>query len=145
MKEIESIINKSEVCFLAMADKDQPYVIPMNFAYEDKKLYMHCALTGRKIGILKANNKVSITFSVDHELAWQNEDVACSYGMKSRSVVAQGTVSFVENYDEKVEILQKVMKKYTQRDNFKYSKPSIENVCIFVVECNEIKGKLIGY
>ena len=128
-----------------MVDGDVPYVIPMNFAYNNKVLYMHSAPVGKKLDVLHKNNKVCVSFSTDHQLAWQHEDVACSYGMKSRSVVAYGKVEFIEDYDQKVEILQKVMSKYTERDNYTYSKPSINNVCIFVVNIEEMSGKLIGY
>ena len=145
IKEIERIINKCDVCYMAMADGDQPYVIPMNFAYENRILYLHSALTGKKNDILKKNKKVCITFSIDHQLDWQNEKVACSYGMKSRSVVGFGNVKIIEDYDTKIEYLNKFMKKYTGNDEFNYSKPSVNNVFVFIVKFDEISGKLLGY
>ena len=43
---------------LAFVDGDEPYVISMNFGYKDKALYLHSATEGRKIEIIKKNNKV---------------------------------------------------------------------------------------
>ncbi len=62
LQEIESIINMSEVCRLAFADMNVPYIVTMNFGYSggDKKhLYFHCATEGRKLEMIRKNNYVS--------------------------------------------------------------------------------------
>ena len=52
-KDIERILKDSRVLRLAMVDKDKPYLVPMNFGYRDGALYLHSALEGRKIDLLK--------------------------------------------------------------------------------------------
>lgn len=144
--EIEDIINQCDVCYVAMVDKDNyPYVLPFNFGYENNTIYLHSGPTGKKIEILKQNNNVAIAFSTAHELYGQHKDVACSYSMKSRSVIAFGKVFFIENTEEKIKIMNLIMRKYTGRDNFSYSTPAITNVCVFKVIIEQMTGKERGY
>lgn len=143
---IEEIIQSCEVCNVGMVDQDNlPYTLPFNFGYKNNTVYLHSAPAGKKIEILKANPNVCITFSNSHELYKQSENVACSYGMRYRSVLIRGRVEFVEDYDEKISILNLIMKQYTQRDDFSYSEPSVKNVTVMKIEATKIEAKAFGY
>jgi uncharacterized protein len=143
--ELDSIIQKCEVCYMGMVDMDnQPYVLPFNYGYKNQTLYLHSAPEGKKIEILKQHNRVCIAFSTDHQLSFQSEDVACSYGMKFRSVVAIGNVEFIEEDEKKVEAMNIIMQKYTGKD-FLYAAPAIRNVAVFKVVIDSISGKELGY
>lgn len=144
--KIETIINKCESCTIAMVDENNmPYVLPFNFGYENKTIYFHGAKVGKKVDILKNNNNVCIAFNTDSKMNIQNENVACSYSMRYRSVLANGKVEIIEDFDEKIRILNVIMKKYTQRDDFSYGNPSVNNVAIFKVVIDSISGKEYGY
>lgn len=144
-KEIDSIIHKCEVCYVGMVDlNNQPYVLPFNFGYKDQTLYLHSAPEGRKIEILRQNNRVCVAFSTDHLLTFQSENVACSYGMKFRSVVAYGNVEFIQDDEKKIEVMNIIMKKYSGKE-FSYAAPSIRNVAVFKVIIDSISGKELGY
>ncbi len=141
----KEVIDKCDCCFVAMVDQDnKPYVLPFNFGFENNTIYLHSAPMGKKIDILKTNPTVCVSFSTDHKLFHRHDNVACSYGMRYRSVLAQGKVVFVEDYDQKVEILNIIMRKYTGKD-FAYNAPSVNNVCIYKVEIDEIETKISNY
>lgn len=144
-EEIERIIASCEVCYLSMVDQDnKPYIIPMNFGYKKDCIYLHSSQTGKKIDILNNNNNVCIAFSTDHELRWQSENVACSYSMKYRSVLAYGKVEFIEDFDQKIEALNVVMAQYTKRE-FEYSNPAVKDVKVFKVIIEKLDGRAYGY
>ena len=129
-EQIESIIRQSDVCFVGMADTDgTPYVLPMNFGYKDGVIYLHSAQDGRSISILERNPKVCITFSIDHALVFQHPEVACSYRMRSKSVIAWGKVAYEEQYSDKT---------------FRYSDPAVRNVKIWTVDIDEVSCKEFG-
>lgn len=50
---------------VAMIDRNVPYVVPLSYGYELKEdslvLYFHCAKEGRKLNILRCNDKVCFT------------------------------------------------------------------------------------
>ena len=141
---IEEIINKCEICFVGVVTSDnKPYVIPMNFGYQDNILYFHGASEGRVIDSLNNNNNVCITFSTDHQLVYQHIEVACSYRMKSKSVIAFGKVEFVENMDEKRDALNIIMKHYSDK-TFVYNDPAVKNVKVWKVPVDEICCKEFG-
>ena len=62
---IKEILDSCKTACIAMVDGGAPYVVPLNYGYEIKDgnliMYFHCAKEGRKIDILKRNNKVCFT------------------------------------------------------------------------------------
>lgn len=141
---IEEIISKNTICYVGMIDKGGfPYVIPMNFGYQDDVIYLHSAQEGKSIESIHINPNVCITFCGESSLTYQNEEVACSYRMKGSSVICRGKVVFEEDYDNKVKALDIMMKKYTTRA-FTYSKPAVNNVKIWKVEIDSISSKVFG-
>ena len=141
---IEDVIKRADVCFVGVVTPDnRPYVVPMNFGYVNGIIYLHSAPTGRIINCLDQNPNVCVTFSIDHELAFQHPEVACSYRMKSKSVVAFGKVQFVEEMEAKREALNIIMRQYSDKE-FQYSDPAVRNVKIWVVSVDEISCKEFG-
>lgn len=143
---MDEIIAKCQYCNLAMVDQhNEPYVLPMNFGYADGVVYLHSAPEGKKVDILRNNKRVCLAFSTDHVLRHQNEDVACSYSMKYRSVLVYGKVEFIEDPTEKRRVLNILMKQYTGRDDFKYHDPAIHNVLVYKVVAEKMEGRAYGY
>ena len=66
--EIEKIIRKATVCRLGLALNDVPYVVPLSFGYADKTLYLHGAKEGKKLDIIRQNNRVCFEVDVDSEV-----------------------------------------------------------------------------
>lgn len=146
LEQKEAIINKCEVCSVAMVDENnEPYVLPFNFAYQNQTLYLHSAPEGRKIDVLKRNPDVCVSFSSDYQLYHQNERVACSYSMKYKSVLLHGKVNFIDDLDRKKEILNLIMEKYTSKSDFGYSMPALKNVTIMEIPVENLEGRTFGY
>ncbi|TLX77776.1 pyridoxamine 5'-phosphate oxidase family protein [Labilibacter sediminis] len=140
---IEGIIRKCDICFVGVVDGDMPYVLPMNFGYKDNVIYLHSAPEGRIIDILNKNRNICVSFSTDNELVFQHPEVACSYRMKSKSVVAWGKVQFQEDFERKEEALNIIMQQYSDKE-FKYSGPAIRNVKIWEIPVDKITCKEFG-
>lgn len=144
-QELEKIILSCDVCYIGMVDQNNdPYVLPFNFGYADDTVYLHSAKQGKKIDILKNNAGVCIAFSTAHELSYVNEEVACSWGMKYKSVLVYGKVEFINDYDEKVKALEILMKNYSKMD-FKFNKPAVDDVQPWKVKIEKIEGRAYGY
>lgn len=145
IEDIRNIIKKCDCCNLAMVDQNNhPYVIPMNFGFDDEYIYLHSSSKGKKMTILENNKNVCLSFSTDHELRWQSEQVACSYSMKYRSVLVYGTVEFVESPEKKIAALDKIMGQYTEK-KFTYSDPAVRDVRVFKVHIDKLEGREYGY
>lgn len=143
-KELENIIHEADVCYVGFVDKDQPYVLPFNFAYRDNQVFLHSDNIGYKIELIRQNPKVCINFNTGNELFHRNKEVACSWGMKYKSVNIFGAIEFIEKYDTKYQIMKDFMIKYAGED-YEFSEPSIKNVCIMRIAVEKITGKKYGY
>ncbi|HPR30783.1 MAG TPA: pyridoxamine 5'-phosphate oxidase family protein [Prolixibacteraceae bacterium] len=142
--EIEAILAACRTAYLGLADRDQrPYVVPMNFGYRDGTIYLHSAQSGRKWEIMQSNPKACITFCLGDELAWQHEQVACSYRMKSKTVIAEGKIEFIDDDDEKTRAMNILMAQYSDRI-FTYSKPAIRNVGVFKMKIERLAAREFG-
>lgn len=142
--EIEAIIKQCKTCFLGLSDENQaPYVVPMNFGYANNVIYLHGAQEGRKWEIMKNNPKACITFMLGEELAWQDEHVACSWRVKSKTVMAEGKIEFVDDFDEKTEILHIFMAQYSDRE-FQFNAPAIKNVGVIKMKIEKLTAKHFG-
>ncbi len=143
--DIRKIIDKCDACFIGMIDKEgKPYVLPFNFGYEAGIIYFHSDKSGQKMEVLENNPNVCVAFSTDHKLFHRHEPVACSYGMRYRSVLAYGKVEFIEEYGEKERILNIFMKKYAGRE-FSFNEPAVKNVAIFRLVPDKIHARESGY
>lgn len=142
--EIEAVIKSCRTCFLGLSDQNnQPYVIPMNFGYQNNTIYLHSGQFGRKWQLMKENPKACITFVQGDELAYQDEHVACSWRVKSKSVIAEGIIEFVDDYDEKVAILNIIMAQYSDRE-FNFNAPAVKNVGVYKMKIESLHAKEFG-
>jgi nitroimidazol reductase NimA-like FMN-containing flavoprotein (pyridoxamine 5'-phosphate oxidase superfamily) len=141
--EIDEIIRSCKTCFLAMSENNFPYVLPMNFALEADHVILHSAQSGRMWETLKKNRNVCINWINGEELKWQDVRVGCSYRVASKSVLVEGEVDFIDDFTEKTRCLKLLMKQYSDRE-FKFGKPSVENVGIIRVKIKKITAKEFG-
>ena len=143
-ERIEKVIRSCKVCFVGMADeKGKPYVLPMNFGYEDGINYLHSAQEGRSIRTMEKNPKICVTFCSDPELIRQHPEVACSYRMRAGSVICEGEVEFEEDFDDKVKALNIIMRQYIDKE-FTYSTPAVNNVKIWKLPLKTVGAKEFG-
>ena len=143
-KEIEKIILQCKTCHVAMVDDGIPYVVPLSHGYqlfEDGilELYFHSAVEGRKLEILRNNNKVCFEMACEGELI--HGETPCSYGYCFSSVIGYGEVIFIEDTDEKCKALSAMFKHQTGKDTA-FGSSHTENVCIFKIVSNDYTGKM---
>ncbi|MGE4585768.1 MAG: pyridoxamine 5'-phosphate oxidase family protein [Mangrovibacterium sp.] len=142
-KKIEAIIRSCKTCYLAVNDAGKPYVLPMNFGMDGNCIILHGAREGRLWECLHRNPEVCINWTLGEELAWQDKHVGCSYRVRSRSVIVEGTAGIVEDPEEKYRLLQVLMAQYSDRE-FRFGAPSVCNVAVYRVPVNRITAKAFG-
>lgn len=141
--EIDKVIRACKTCYVAMSDEGKPYVLPMNFALVDDYVILHSAQHGRMWETLNKNPQVCINWTLGEELAWQDERVGCSYRVKSKSVLIEGTSEIIDDYDQKYRMLQATMAQYSDRE-FKFNQPAVTNVGVIRVRIEKITAKEFG-
>jgi nitroimidazol reductase NimA-like FMN-containing flavoprotein (pyridoxamine 5'-phosphate oxidase superfamily) len=141
--EIDAILKQCKTCYVAMSVDDVPYVLPMNFAMDGDRVILHSAQSGRMWETIKKNPKVCINWTLGDELAWQDVQVGCSYRVKSKSVIFEGTAEIIEDMEEKERLIKQFMTQYSDLP-FKFNEPAIRNVGILLVPISKISAKEFG-
>jgi nitroimidazol reductase NimA-like FMN-containing flavoprotein (pyridoxamine 5'-phosphate oxidase superfamily) len=143
LNEIVEIIDKCDVCRIALSENNIPYIVPMNFGFEviDKTitLYFHCASDGKKLDILRKNNNVCFEMDCGHELLEGKN--ACSYSMKYESVIGNAIAEFITDINEKEHALNMLMKKYTSDKEHNFNEEMLNMLTIFKLKTTEFTGK----
>ena len=137
-KEIDDIIRSCRVCHLAMCVDGQPYIIPLNFGYDGRFLYFHTAPEGRKINIIKGNNRVSFEFDILHDIVTAEQ--ACKWGAKYESVMGSGTAEIVDDLEAKKEALEWIMRQYGN-GAWDFKEEILKKTLVLRVRILEISGK----
>lgn len=148
ISSIHSILKKAMLLRLGLCYENIPYVIPLNFVFDETAkpngvIYLHSALDGLKIDILHENNEVC--FEVEQNLQLVTADRPCNWGMKYKSVIGHGKAYFEDN-EWKQRVLDLFMDKYSdEKLTYQYSDAALAAVCIIKIEITSINGKRSGY
>lgn len=110
---IESILAKADICRLAFNDKGYPYIVPMNFGYRDGYLYFHSAPEGRKIDLIKKDNRVA--FEVSLYKGPVARGAPCGWDFSYRSVMGFGKIQIIKDPKEKRKAIDIMIRHYTKR------------------------------
>ena len=138
------IIEKCKHCRLGLAENNHPYIVPLNYgySYENEKLtlFFHSANEGKKIDIMKANNKAC--FEIDCDTKLIEAENACKHGYEYQSIIGFGEIIFLETDAEKIDGLNKIMQHQTgEKNNYTFDENAIKKVVVFKMEAEEFSGK----
>jgi nitroimidazol reductase NimA-like FMN-containing flavoprotein (pyridoxamine 5'-phosphate oxidase superfamily) len=140
--EIMAVIKKCSVCRVAFFDEGYPYIVPMNFGAsldgDEPSLYFHCANAGKKLELLRINNKVGFEMDCSHALIL--DDTACNSTMEFESVCGNGALEILGE-NEKVEGLTYIMRQYSPKTEFTFDGKYLKAVTVLKLKVNRLTGK----
>lgn len=142
IKEIEAIIKKAEVCRIGLVDGDEPYVVPVCFGYEEGALYFHSAPEGRKIDLIRRNNRVC--FEIDTDVEITSAENPCGWSTKYRSVIGVGRAHILEDKEAKIRGLTALMRQFGEkRSDIVFEKA--DRAAVVRIDIEQMAGKKSGY
>jgi len=141
--QIIRIIEKCDVCRLALSGGDLPYIVPLNFGFEYSEgnlvLYFHSANEGRKLDMIRKNPFACFEMDTSHRII-EAED-ACDFAMEYESVVGSGRISLITDKAGKINALKQLMKKYAANREFTFPDSAVGAVTVFKLDAPEFSGK----
>lgn len=113
---INDILNNATYGVMALCIENKPYSIPFNFVKLDGSIYIHGSKKGKKIDIIKENSFASFSVIEEYSIiqsyfVTDNGDASPATHLFS-SLILDGKIIFVEDYNEKVIGFEALMKKY---------------------------------
>ena len=139
---IREILDTAKVLRLGLAVDNEPYIVPMNYGYivEDGrlKLYLHSAVKGKKLDMLRTNPNVFFELDCDHK-PFEGK-VACQYGLAYSSIMGRARAVIVEDVEEKKTAMSILMKTQTGRD-FTFDERLVSIVAVIRLDVTEYTAK----
>jgi len=148
---ITNILNNAKYGTLALCSNNKPYSVPLNFVCVDNDIYFHGSIKGKKMKILKENSFASFSvveeFSMIQSYFSSTDNLACPSTQFFKSVCIDGEIKIVDNYDEKVLALQRLMEKLQKEGKYKHLNDKvytkmINATAIFKLIATSINGKI---
>ena len=139
--ELEDILAKAEVLFLALHDEPAPYVLPLNFAYAEGELWFHCAREGTKLDLIRRDPRVGFSAVADARVV--AGAAPCDFAATGCSVVGRGTARISEDPAERRRGLDALMRRYGM-ERPDYRSASLERACVIRVSVEELRGKRLA-
>lgn len=159
-----SVIDKAHFATLTLVDEhNDAYSIPISPSRVGNSIYIHSALEGRKIELLKYSQKVTLVFVgdvqvpapiTDDEFNRYSEEnrlgqlVSSKFTTEFESAIIKGKAIFIEDQEEKIKGLRAISQKYTPL-NMKYFDAavggSISRTCVIRIDILEITAKRKKY
>ena len=140
--QIRAILDTAKVVHLGLCVDNEPYVVPMNYGYTmiDGKLtvYLHCALQGKKLDMIRKNPKVFIEMDCDRQ-PFEGEK-PCQYGLSYSSLMGRGTAHILEDVEEKMAAMTALMKTQTRKD-FTFNEKLVSIVAVVRIDVEEYTAK----
>lgn len=144
-EEIIQIMQACDVIRLGIKDDDgYPYIVPLNFGLEDRDgslcIYLHSAMEGYKLDLLRMDPLVSFEMDTGHVLYSDRDRGYCT--MNFQSVMGRGRIIFVEDPEAKAHDLS-VMTDHYHMDHFPFNEAAIPRTQVLElrVDTSSLTGK----
>ena len=135
----EKILREGEYGVLALSGDDgYSYAVPLNYAFDDGKIYFHSAKTGHKLDAIANGAKVSFCVVAQHEV------VAEEFTSYYASAIAFGRIRIADNTAEKIHALELLADKYSPNVDKNLREKEIarvDAVAIMILEVEHLTGK----
>ena len=140
--ELEDVLRRGTICRLGLCSDSVPYVVPMNYGYSDGSIYLHCATSGRKIEMVRRNDRVCFEVEVDTELVRNNS--ACGWGMRFTSIIGYGRLEELHGPVEKRRGLGVLMEHISGRGAWEIPEDGLADVLVLRLRIETMTCKRSG-
>ncbi len=136
---ILAVMEEALVCRIGLSDDGGPYVVPMHYGLGENCLYLHCAPEGRKLEILRRNDRVCFEMDLLREI--KQAPAACGWGARFESVIGFGRAVVVTDAAERRRGLDRIMEHYGAKGPFSYPDDILAKTRIIRFDIESLTGK----
>lgn len=136
---IRALMEEALVCRIGFCDGKTPYVVPMNFGLGERCIFLHCATEGRKLDILRQNDRVC--FEIDFLREIRQGEQSCGWSARYESVIGFGRGVIVDDPAEKRSALDRIMDHCRAQGPHTYPDDTVAKTAIIRVEIEHLTGK----
>ncbi|SFU16469.1 hypothetical protein SAMN05192562_107151 [Kosakonia arachidis] len=139
---LDAILQAGRVMYIALASADMPFLLPVFYVWDGTALWFHSARAGSKIDIMRQN--ANICFAVSEYGGIIEDDLACNFEARHRTVIGVGKTYFVDDEAEKVTMLHCLMARFSDK-RFHFPAANLKATQVIRIDITSMKGKQHGY
>lgn len=137
---VKNILSKADFGTLAcVGENGYPYAVPLNYAYDNDKLYFHSAKEGHKIDNISLNGKVSFSVVGYYKILPEKFDTEYD------SVILYGKAYKITEIEEKQRALRLLIEKYSSgyfAEGLEYIHKGANATDVYRIDIEHMTGKL---
>ena len=137
--EIDAMIRDCDVCRLAFAVSNEPYLVPVSFGYDGECLYFHTAPSGKKIDCIAANDRVCFELECNVQQV-KHDKKPCHWSFSFESVIGFGNVHELLSLEEKTRGLNHIMEHYSGQC-WEFDKAAVDATRVWKIAITSVTGK----
>lgn len=138
-EETLKILEEASAGVLGVAgDNGYPYTVPLNYVYEDGKIYFHCAKNGHKLDAIRRDSKVSFC------VIGQDKVVSERFATDYSSAVCFGRAAVLEEEEKIRHAMELLINKYSfmyQKEGAKEIERTWDVLAVVEVTIDHLSGK----
>lgn len=138
---LNEILAAGHLMHLAMASEDEPFLLPLFYAFDGEAIYFHSARRGTKMAQLARNPRVC--FCVTDYQGVIPDALACNFEARHRTVIGQGSCQIIDDPVEKTAALDRIVARFTPT-KFAYPEASLKSTVVVRIDIESMKGKQNG-
>lgn len=147
---IDDTLNNAEFGTLAICSNNKPYCVPLNFVLIEGEIYIHGKKKGKKIDIINKNSLASFSIVESYSVLpsyFSTDDGRASPATHMyKSIILDGHIEFIKDYNIKVNALGHLMQKYQKEGGYiplsdAIYKKIIDATCIYKLIPKQVSAK----
>lgn len=146
LPDILAILDQCHALRLGLIGPEGPYVVPLNFGYEEKEgaltIFFHCAKAGRKVDMLTVDPRVCFEADCNHKLISGNNPCAYSFGYES--VIGFGKARLLTEDADKSAGLSRIMARFSPAPSFEFEPAVLARTAVYAIDVEHLTGKRHG-
>jgi len=146
LPEMEDTLRRAEVGRLALSSDGDPYIVPLNYLYQDVKIVFHCAWKGKKLDFIAENQRCC--FEVDEFMGEVSYHYDALCHLDYDSVLAYGKARIESNEEDKMKFFELLHAKYKElyrrpvsEGGIRLDKARLSEACCVVIDIEELTGR----
>ncbi|WP_242940146.1 pyridoxamine 5'-phosphate oxidase family protein [Ruminococcus albus] len=141
--EIADFIGTQQIIRVGFADGGEVYIVPVNYGFDISDgnfvFYFHGAKAGRKYELAKKSPDVG--FEIDGGYQLMPSETACGYSAHFKSVIGSGRLDLIEDNNEKIHALGRIMAQVSGRADWEFSGQMLSETAVFRLEVRSLTCK----
>lgn len=138
-EHVNIVLKNGLYCRIGMANNNLPYVVTVNFGYDEEYIYFHGSQKGRKVDMITANPNVC--FEIDYGAEILSSEKSCNWGTKFRSIIGYGKVELLSNDKDKDKALLAIMQKYSGKNEHQFNEHVKAHTNVYRIKRNNIEAR----